>query len=185
MKIASSRNPIVPKFPPVPDDGYFDQDIAEGGAVSRRRCPWSSESGPGGSPCPSPSEDFRVSGIDISRPMVDQMLAKTGRRRHRGGHGDFATTRIPGSFSIVLRSDGTGWDIDDYDVANQGLISHHLDLVDGDIKRFSVPFRYVWPSELDLMAEMVGMRIVSRHAGWDREPFIGESREHVSVWEKL
>ncbi|HSJ84183.1 MAG TPA: hypothetical protein VLA91_10245 [Acidimicrobiia bacterium] len=47
----------------------------------------------------------------------------------------------PGQTSIVFRSDDTGWNIDDYDVANQGLISHHLDLVDGDIRRFSVPFR--------------------------------------------
>jgi SAM-dependent methyltransferase len=91
----------------------------------------------------------------------------------------------PGQTSIVYRSDDTGWDIDDYDVANQGRISHHLDLVEGDIRRFSVPFRYVWPGELDLMAEMAGMRIVSRHSGWGRETFTGESRQHVSVWEKI
>ena len=48
----------------------------------------------------------------------------------------------------------------------------------------SIPFRYVWPSELDLMAELAGMRLRERWADWHREPFTSESREHVSVWEK-
>lgn len=48
----------------------------------------------------------------------------------------------------------------------------------------SGPFRYVWPAELDLMAQVAGMRLRERWAGWMREPFTGESRQHVSVWEK-
>ena len=51
----------------------------------------------------------------------------------------------------------TRWGIDEYDVANQGLISHHFETIDGRIERFSVPFRYAWPSEYDLMAELAGM----------------------------
>jgi hypothetical protein len=47
-----------------------------------------------------------------------------------------------------------------------------------------MPFRYVWPAELDLMARLAGMRLRDRWAGWTREPFTGESRQHVSVWEK-
>ena len=47
-----------------------------------------------------------------------------------------------------------------------------------------MPFRYVWPSELDLMAELAGMRLRERWSGWRREPFTSESRKHVSVWEK-
>jgi hypothetical protein len=42
----------------------------------------------------------------------------------------------------------------------------------------------VWPAELDLMARLAGMRLRDRWAGWGREPFTGESRGHVSVWEK-
>jgi SAM-dependent methyltransferase len=75
------------------------------------------------------------------------------------------------------------WGIDEYDVVNQGLVSHHFSLVDGAIERVSMPFRYVWPSELDLMAELAGMRLRERWSGWKREPFAGESRKHVSVWE--
>ena len=48
----------------------------------------------------------------------------------------------------------------------------------------SIPFRYVWPAELDLMAELGGMRLRDRWSGWNREPFTAESRQHVSVWEK-
>jgi hypothetical protein len=76
------------------------------------------------------------------------------------------------------------WDFDEYDVATQWMASHHFRVVDGKLERFSVPFRYVWPSELDLMAEMAGMRLRERWAGWRREPFTSESEKHVSVWEK-
>jgi SAM-dependent methyltransferase len=77
----------------------------------------------------------------------------------------------------------THWGFDEYDVVNQGLISHHLTIVDGRVERMSIPFRYVWPAELDLMAEMAGMRLRERWAGWRREPFTSMSRSHVSVWE--
>jgi SAM-dependent methyltransferase len=73
---------------------------------------------------------------------------------------------------------------DEYDVANQGLISHHLEIVDGRAERNSVPFRYAWPAELDLMAQLAGMTLRDRWAGWKREPFTSDSRTHVSVWEK-
>jgi SAM-dependent methyltransferase len=74
--------------------------------------------------------------------------------------------------------------IDEYDVAGQGLVSHHYAVVDGRLQVFSTPFRYVWPAELDLMARLAGMRLRERWSGWDRQPFTGESRGHVSVWEK-
>jgi SAM-dependent methyltransferase len=90
----------------------------------------------------------------------------------------------PGETIRVFHASETRWGFDEYDVANQGLISHHLELVDGRLERLSIPFRYVWPSELDLMAELAGMRLRERWSGWRREPFTSESREHVSVWEK-
>ena len=73
---------------------------------------------------------------------------------------------------------------DEYDVARQGLISHHYWIEDGGIEVISPPFRYVWPSELDLMARLAGMSLRERWAGWAREPFTSESEKHVSVWEK-
>ena len=73
---------------------------------------------------------------------------------------------------------------DEYDIASQGLISHHYSLVDGAWEAASTPFRYVWPAELDLMARLAGMRLRERWSGWKREPFTSESRKHVSVWER-
>src|SRR5207244_4295296 len=73
---------------------------------------------------------------------------------------------------------------DEYDVVSQGLISHHYSVSDGRLELFSPPFRYVWPSELDLMAKLAGLRLRERWAGWQREPFTSDSRKHVSVWEK-
>jgi len=73
---------------------------------------------------------------------------------------------------------------DEYDIASQGLISHHYWLVGGVWEAGSTPFRYVWPAELDLMARLAGMRLRERWSGWKREPFTSESRKHVSVWDR-
>ena len=73
---------------------------------------------------------------------------------------------------------------DEYDVARQGLVSHHYWIEDGKVEVSSPPFRYVWPSELDLMARLAGMRLRERWSGWRREPFTSASTRHVSVWEK-
>jgi SAM-dependent methyltransferase len=76
------------------------------------------------------------------------------------------------------------WGFDEYDIANQGLTSHHFEIVDGKVERLAIPFRYAWPAEYDLMAELAGMRLRERWSGWRREAFASESRKHVSVWEK-
>jgi SAM-dependent methyltransferase len=92
--------------------------------------------------------------------------------------------RLPaGETFHVFHGGEESWGIDEYDVATQGLTSHHLEMVDGRFERFSVPFRYVWPAELDLMAQLAGMTLRERWAGWSREPFTNDSRQHVSVWE--
>jgi SAM-dependent methyltransferase len=90
----------------------------------------------------------------------------------------------PGETVRPFHTSATRWGFDEYDVANQGLISHHVEDVDGRVEHSAIPFRYVWPAELDLMAELAGMRLRGRWSGWKREPFTSESREHVSVWEK-
>jgi hypothetical protein len=76
------------------------------------------------------------------------------------------------------------WSFDEYDVANQGLISHHFENVGGSVQRLSIPFRYVWPAELDLMAQLAGMQLRERWGGWNHEPFTSESRNLIGVWEK-
>jgi SAM-dependent methyltransferase len=76
------------------------------------------------------------------------------------------------------------WGIDEYDIASQGLISYHISIEDGRVARDMTPGRYVWPAELDLMAQLAGMRLRERWGGWRREPFTRDSRNVVSVWEK-
>jgi SAM-dependent methyltransferase len=90
----------------------------------------------------------------------------------------------PGETFQVFHVSDTHWGIDEYDVANQGLTSHHVRIIDGRLDRLSIPFRYAWPAELDLMAQLAGMRLRDRWAGWVREPFTSDSRQHVSVWQK-
>jgi SAM-dependent methyltransferase len=93
--------------------------------------------------------------------------------------------RLPqGENAVVFDLSDDHWGIDEYDVANQGLISHHFNRAGERIEYSAGPFRYVWPSELDLMAQMAGMRLTERWSDWHREPFTSESRKHVSVWEK-
>lgn len=74
---------------------------------------------------------------------------------------------------------------DEYiDPVNQLLVSHHY-YIDGDKARtLSGAFRYAWPSELDLMAQLAGMQLEHRWADWRRSEFTAESPSHVSVWRK-
>jgi hypothetical protein len=74
--------------------------------------------------------------------------------------------------------------INEFDVADQRLVSHHYTSDGERFERRSIPFRYAWPSELDLMARLAGMTLRERWSGWRREPFGSESTKHVSVWEK-
>ena len=178
-----------------------------------------------------------VHGVDLSDAMVARLREKPGADAIGVTIGDFASTRVDGSFRLVylvfntimnlttqdeqvacfrnaaahlepggcflievgvpqlrrlppgetfhvFAASETHWGFDEYDVANQGLVSHHFTLRDGQIAQRSIPFRYVWPAELDLMAELAGMRLRDRWSGWHREPFTSESRKHISVWEK-
>jgi SAM-dependent methyltransferase len=73
---------------------------------------------------------------------------------------------------------------DEFDIARQGLVSHHYNVENGQLRVTSVPFRYVWPAELDLMARLAGMTLRERWANWRREPFTSDSTSHVSAWQK-
>lgn len=101
-----------------------------------------------------------VSGIELSTAMAGQLRAKDGAQRIAVTIGEMATTRVEQATSHHFVADGSG------------------------AREFTTPFRYVWPSELDLMAELAGLSRRDRWAGWDRSPFTGESTSHVSVWEK-
>jgi SAM-dependent methyltransferase len=93
--------------------------------------------------------------------------------------------RIPrGERFRVFAAADDHWGIDEVDVETQAAFSHHFELIDGRWEFSSMPFRYVWPAELDLMAAMAGMRLRERWGGWRREPFTADSTDHISVWEK-
>lgn len=176
-----------------------------------------------------------VHGIDLSEAMVVRLRAKPGGEKIPVAIGDFATTRVDGTFALAyvvfntimnLRTqerqvacfenvaghlDQGGcfaveimlpelqrlapgerfvpFDVgpehlgfDEYDLVEQSLTSHHYDPRDGTYSTF--PGRYVWPSELDLMARLAGMELRERWSDWNREPFTAESPKHVSVWQK-
>jgi hypothetical protein len=78
----------------------------------------------------------------------------------------------------------TRWAFDIYDTATQAMSSNYITITGDRSEYRSIPFRYVWPAELDLMAQLAGMRLRDRWEGWTRQPFTSESRQHVSVWEK-
>ncbi len=90
----------------------------------------------------------------------------------------------PGETARPFRITATRLGFDEYDIARQGLISHHYRLEGDSFVGRSIPFRYVWPAELDLMARIAGMRLRERWSSWTREPFTSDSTKHVSVWEK-
>jgi SAM-dependent methyltransferase len=75
-------------------------------------------------------------------------------------------------------------DVSSIDLANQRIDSSHLHIENGRVDTYPVAIRYAWPSELDLMAELAGLRLAHRWGGWHKEPFTSKSNEHVSVYEK-
>jgi SAM-dependent methyltransferase len=92
----------------------------------------------------------------------------------------------PGERLHVFADEPTYHAYDEYaDASSQLQWSHHLRLrADGTYRRVSMPFRYVWPAELDLMARIAGLHLTERWQDWWRTPFTEDSTHHVSVWEK-
>ena len=94
--------------------------------------------------------------------------------------------RLPkGERLLAFERTDTHWGIDEYDVATQAFTSHHIKTINGKILKLSVPFRYVWPAELDLMARLAGLTLKERWSNWRRDPFTNDSDSHISVWEKI
>ncbi len=92
----------------------------------------------------------------------------------------------PGAVAVPFDVTNRHVGFDTYRTAEQKLTSHHVTVgSDGSASYNAIPFRYVWPSELDLMAALAGLKLLSRHADWVETPFDDTSRQHVSVWEKV
>ncbi|MBP2335778.1 SAM-dependent methyltransferase [Saccharothrix coeruleofusca] len=95
-------------------------------------------------------------------------------------------TLPPGQRATVWHTEDGYIGLDTYDVLNQHLVSHHFRFGEGRQARlFRSPHRYIWPAEMDLMAQLAGFELESRHADWAGAEFTGESGSHVSVYRLL
>jgi SAM-dependent methyltransferase len=72
-----------------------------------------------------------------------------------------------------------------HDPAQQRVMSQHVVITESGTRLYPVEIRYAWPAELDLMAQLAGLRLRERWGGWRREPFTGASRQHVSLYERV
>ncbi|HEY1915211.1 MAG TPA: class I SAM-dependent methyltransferase [Streptosporangiaceae bacterium] len=90
----------------------------------------------------------------------------------------------PGQTAVPFTMTPELFGFDIYDVATQGMSSNFVNINGSEARYSSTPFRYVWPSELDLMAQLAGLELRERWEDFTRAPFTSESRKHVSVWQK-
>ncbi|GAA1852130.1 class I SAM-dependent methyltransferase [Pseudonocardia ailaonensis] len=89
----------------------------------------------------------------------------------------------PGQLAVPFAVGDEHLGIDTYDLVTQSSVSHHYRRrPDGTLTHSAGRFRYIWPSECDLMARLAGLELAERVADWDRSPFTSESESHVSVW---
>jgi SAM-dependent methyltransferase len=89
----------------------------------------------------------------------------------------------PGREATVWQSEPGSIGLDTYDLLRQHVVSHHFSFGAGsEAKLFRSPHRYIWPAELDLMAQLAGFELESRHADFSGADFTAESRSHVSVY---
>ena len=177
-----------------------------------------------------------VTGIELSRPMIDQLRTKMDESSLPVVYGDMTSAVAPGSYTLVYLVDNTisnlltqeeqvacfrnaarhltaggrfvielwvpeirrlppgqeavvfssepGYiGVDTYDVLRQRVVSHHFRFDEsGNAKLFRSPHRYIWPAELDLMAQLSGFALESRDEDWAGAVFTVDSRSHVSVY---
>lgn len=90
----------------------------------------------------------------------------------------------PGAAALPFEVSSRHIGVDTLDLASQRGVSHHVFVNDDRVERFDSPFRYAWPAELDLMAQLAGLTLAARWADWDRSPFTSESAKHISVWQR-
>lgn len=87
------------------------------------------------------------------------------------------------NFARKVTTDEVQLDISQHHAATQRVISQQVVITEGGIRLYPVQMRYCWPSELDLMAQLAGLRLRERWANWKREPFTSDSGFHISIYE--
>jgi SAM-dependent methyltransferase len=177
-----------------------------------------------------------VTGIELSRPMIEQLRTKVDEAAIPVVVGDMAAAQAPGEYqlvylvfntisnlltqaeqvacfrnaarhlapggrfvielwvpelrklppaqhAVVFQSETGYIGLDTYDVLHQQVVSHHFRFGQGRQARLTrSPHRYIWPAELDLMAQLAGFELESRHADWVGSEFTADSPSHVSVY---
>jgi SAM-dependent methyltransferase len=92
----------------------------------------------------------------------------------------------PGQTAVPFHVDERHVGFDTYELTTQQGTSHHYSReADGTTRYAASNFRYIWPAECDLMAQLAGMELEQRCADWVGSPFTSASESHVSVWRKL
>ncbi|MDP3256907.1 MAG: class I SAM-dependent methyltransferase [Bosea sp. (in: a-proteobacteria)] len=123
--------------------------------------------------------------------QAEQVLCFRNAARHLRPHGCFVVELWvpelrklpPGQNAVIWQAEADYIGLDTYDTLHQRVVSHHVRMGEGRTAEvFRTPHRYIWPAELDLMAQLAGFVLESRHADWARQPFTAESRSHVSVY---
>jgi SAM-dependent methyltransferase len=161
---------------------------------------------PGGGAIPVTMGDFADCAVDGTYALVfivfntffglltqdDQVRCFANVASHLLDDGVFAIeafvpdlTRYQQGQRVTVLGAGTDWvrlDAARLDVAAQRLEASQVMLTNGDVQLFPVRLRYAWPSELDLMARLAGLRLRDRWGDWDKRPFGAESTKHISVY---
>jgi SAM-dependent methyltransferase len=88
------------------------------------------------------------------------------------------------NWATKVTEDVVELDVGQHDSATQRVTSQKVVITDGNVRLYPVQIRYAWPSEIDLMAQLAGLRLQSRWSGWQKEPFDSESGKHISVYER-
>lgn len=83
---------------------------------------------------------------------------------------------------VSLGSDQVHLDANQHELDKQLVRSQHIVIGEDGIRLFPVLLRYIWPSEMDLMARLAGLQLAERWGGWQREPFNAASQRHVSIY---
>jgi SAM-dependent methyltransferase len=154
---------------------------------------------------PLVARGIRVTGIDLSQPMLDELRRKIpevqlpvvvvfrNAARHLARGGRFVIElwipgirRLPpGQTAVPFEVSDRHVGFDTYDMTTQQGTSHHYWRQDDETTSYSFSnFRYIWPAECDLMAQLAGLELEQRVADWDGSPFTSNSESHVSVWRK-
>lgn len=86
------------------------------------------------------------------------------------------------NWATKVTTDEVQLDVGQHEAATQRVVSQKVVFTNGSVRLFPVQIRYAWPSELDLMAQLAGLRLHERWSNWKREPFTNESGQHISFY---